>query len=426
MGNIAVLSSDDKLNNKILELCAEFKQEFTPVYLRDKTRILQYLSYELPELNIFNLSDRYVKTRDILEEIKKEPWLHYGSIIVIHDQDSDKEVAKTFRDVNILSLIRRQELDFYFTRLLRILSRNRSILFQRDIHSILKSNLSGSFVMDNDPFDMTTYANLLSNFLYNANLINHDQKERFHVAMMELLINAIEHGNCQISYEEKSAWQEQDKDILDLIREKNKNAKIAKKKVYLSYKISPVTSAFTIRDEGPGFDWEAYQTPTGKEGLKESHGRGISMARLYIDKLTYNGTGNEVCFEIAHLKNESNVVPQAFTDMEEIVIKDKQEVFTRGEQSSHLYYIVSGTYDVYLGKKKVSTLTPDDIFMGEMSFLLNNKRSATVRAVGKGALIRISKEAFISSIKNNPHYGIFLARLLAQRLQRLNERFFQT
>jgi len=426
MGNIAVLSSDDKLNHQILELCSEFKNEFTPVYLRDKTRILQYLSYELPELNIFNCDDRYVKTTDILGEIKKEPWLHYGSIIVIHDQENDKEVAKTFRDVNILALIRRRELDFYFTRLLRILSRNPSILFQRDIHSILKSNLSGSFVMDNDPFDMTTYANLLANFLYNANLINQDQKERFHVAMMELLINAIEHGNCQISYEEKSTWQAEDKDILDLIREKNKDAKIAKKKVFLSYKISPVTSAFTIRDEGKGFNWKAYQTPVGEDGLKESHGRGISMAKLYIENLTYNETGNEVCFEIPHLKNESNVVPQAFTDMEELVIKDKQQVFTRGEQSSHLYYIVSGTYDVYLGKKKVSTLTPDDIFMGEMSFLLNNKRSATVRAVGQGALIKISKEAFISSIKNNPHYGIFLARLLAQRLQRLNERFFQT
>jgi hypothetical protein len=36
--------------------------------------------------------------------------------------------------------------------------------------------------------------------------------------------------------------------------------------------------------------------------------------------------------------------------------------------------------------------------------------------VGKGVLIRISKESFINVIKERPHYGIFLARLLAQRL----------
>ena len=54
-----------------------------------------------------------------------------------------------------------------------------------------------------------TYSNLLANFLYNANLIDHERKVRFYVATMELLINAIEHGNCQITYEEKSAYLEE-------------------------------------------------------------------------------------------------------------------------------------------------------------------------------------------------------------------------
>jgi len=67
-------------------------------------------------------------------------------------------------------------------------------------------------------------------------------------------------------------------------------------------------------------------------------------------------------------------------------------------------------------------LTPDDIFMGEMSFLLSNRRSATVVSKGKSVLIRISKQDFVNLIKENPHYGIFLARLLAQRLARLNLR----
>ena len=41
---------------------------------------------------------------------------------------------------------------------------------------------------------------------------------------------------------------------------------------------------------------------------------------------------------------------------------------------------------------------------------------------GKSVLIRISKQDFVNLIKENPHYGIFLARLLAQRLARLNLR----
>jgi len=63
-------------------------------------------------------------------------------------------------------------------------------------------------------------------------------------------------------------------------------------------------------------------------------------------------------------------------------------------------------------------LTPNDIFIGEMSFLLNDRRSATIISIGTGSLVKIPKMEFITLIRANPHYGIFLSRLLAQRLAR--------
>jgi CRP-like cAMP-binding protein len=41
---------------------------------------------------------------------------------------------------------------------------------------------------------------------------------------------------------------------------------------------------------------------------------------------------------------------------------------------------------------------------------------------GRSVLISISKQDFVNLIKESPHYGIFLARLLAQRLAKLNLR----
>jgi hypothetical protein len=276
-------------------------------------------------------------------------------------------------------------------------------------------------VLHNDPFDLFTYSNLLANFLYNANMIDHDTKVGFYVALMELLINAIEHGNCRISFEEKSAWLEQGKDVLELIREKNKNPDIARKQVYLTYRIGPRKSAYSIRDEGEGFDWKTRKARKGKEGLQDLHGRGIAMAGMYLTKLNYNEKGNEVSFEIKHASLQGKVVPKVFTDQEEVVFQGGETVFTQGEKSNHLFYIVSGQFEIIANNRTVSVLTPQDIFLGEMSFLLNNRRSATVRSVGKGVLIRISKEAFINAIKERPHYGIFLARLLAQRMVKLHK-----
>jgi CRP-like cAMP-binding protein len=149
---------------------------------------------------------------------------------------------------------------------------------------------------------------------------------------------------------------------------------------------------------------------------------GIRMAGLYVDTLSYNDRGNEVTFSISHRKAESNVIPKIFERAEEVRYKDGERVCSEGEESDALYYIVSGTLYVYSKGKLVSALTPDDIFMGEMSFLLSNRRSATVVAKGDTVLIRISKQDFVNMIKENPHYGIFPARLLAQRLARLNSR----
>ena len=137
---------------------------------------------------------------------------------------------------------------------------------------------------------------------------------------------------------------------------------------------------------------------------------------------TITGKGNEVAFEIDHRKAESNAIPKIFERSEEVAFKDGEYICSEGEETDVLYYIVSGTLFVYSKGKFVSSLTPDDFFMGEMSFLLSNRRSATVVAKGPCTLIKISKQDFVNLIKESPHYGIFLARLLAQRLARLNAR----
>ena len=48
----------------------------------------------------------------------------------------------------------------------------------------------------------------------------------------------------------------------------------------------------------------------------------------------------------------------------------------RGENSYHLFYIVSGQFEIIANGKCVSVLTPQDIFLGEMSFLLSKPTAA--------------------------------------------------
>ncbi len=423
MARLAVLSTDKALNKKIQMCCHSLQADFTPIFLADKIKCLEYLNYELPEVCVFNLSDQKIGMPEILSTIKSDPWLHYGGIIGIHAAGLGNELEKSMKEYNVISLIDEGQFDFNFPRVIRIINQNRQILFQRDIQSHLLSSISGSFIIDNDPFDMKTYANLVANYLLNSNYIDREGRDQLLVSLMELLMNAIEHGNCKISYEEKSRWLDSGEEIFELIRQKNKDPMIKDKTVFFQFRITPEASTFSIRDQGDGFDWRSRVKKITEKNYLELHGRGIMMADHYVQDLRYNDSGNEVQFDIPYKENAGNLLPQAFSSDTEIVFENGDTVFTEGEESNFLYYIVSGNLQVIANGKVLSTLTPDDLFLGEMSFLLNNRRSATVRSEGQTVLLKISKESFVNVIKAKPHYGIFLARILAQRLQRLNKLF---
>jgi anti-sigma regulatory factor (Ser/Thr protein kinase) len=51
-----------------------------------------------------------------------------------------------------------------------------------------------------------------------------------------------------------------------------------------------------IIDEGNGFDWKSLPDPTEPSYLLAEHGRGVLLARLAVDELSYNEIGNEVTF----------------------------------------------------------------------------------------------------------------------------------
>ena len=143
----------------------------------------------------------------------------------------------------------------------------------------------------------------------------------------------------------------------------------------------------------------------------------MKLSSELVKNLCYNEKGNEVTFEITNLKDEANTVPGIMIPFATAEYTNKQVVCLQNEPTNNLFFIVSGRYAVYAERKLVSILTPSDMFIGEMAFLLNDRRSATILSIGNGKLIKIPKVSFLNLIRKNPHYGIFLSKLLAQRLQ---------
>lgn len=420
---ILTASVNDEIVETVKSACKTYSSYFESVSFSDTDQAINFIDYEIPEIKVIDFSTVEIDGFRILAAINSDPWLHYGGIIAVCKDPDQVQAIEERKDSNILIACSIREFTRQFSRILRILWQNQQFLFSRGMQDIVGGLESGNFVSANDPMDIRFYSNFVVGYLYNTNRIGDIERFNLQMTLMELLTNALEHGNLGISYSEKTEWMMSGKDMLKLMEERANLPEYADRKIYINYQIGKAKSKFTIRDCGDGFDWRKMME--NKVSDDEIHGRGINLSRNLVRNLTYNEVGNEVSFEIDNIVNKTNNVPGIMKPFETINYKDKQVVCLENEESNHLFFIVSGRFAVYSGRKLVSILTPNDMFIGEMAFLLNDRRSATVLAVGDCTLIRIPKAAFLSLIRKNPHYGIFLSRMLAQRLQKQTQKTIQ-
>jgi len=93
-----------------------------------------------------------------------------------------------------------------------------------------------------------------------------------------------------------------------------------------------------------------------------------------------------------------------------------KEIFLEGDDSQDLFVLVSGQLDILKGNKKIVEITEKGSLFGEMSFLLGEKRTATVKANNDVKTIRIPKEEATTFLHEFPDVASEITKLLAKRL----------
>ena len=415
MKKIPIVSTVSSTVNAIKQACKQSHFSIISQQLQNYTEALATFRYEMPEIKIIDFGDPSVNAEKCLKVVKEDPWLLFGGVIAITNSQEQKLALTQRKEPNFLFILTRKEFEQYIPQIIKILNHHEHFLVNRGMNHPINELEQGSFTSETDPFEIMFYANLISTYLYNTDRVNEAERSAFQGAMMELLLNAVEHGNCNISYDEKTEWLKDGKDILDLIRLKRMDPVIGTRMILITYDISPQRTRITIKDDGDGFDWRSEVNKPFEAGL---HGMGIKMSQSFVQKLYYNDKGNEVAFEVPNQKNSTNLTPAILKDQEIFHFNHLQLVCRQNDESNNLFYISSGRFAVYVDNALLTVLTPADIFIGEMAFLINDKRSATIVSIGKGTLVKVPKMRFMQLIETYPHYGVFLSRLLAERLVR--------
>ncbi|MCE9596912.1 MAG: ATP-binding protein [Spirochaetia bacterium] len=146
----------------------------------------------------------------------------------------------------------------------------------------------GNYVYLADSISQRLFAGL-------SKYLDHDEAYSLKVCLREMIINAIEHGNLGISFDEKTEAQNEGT-YFSLLISRQTDAVYSARQVTLVYSLTSKRAVFRITDQGDGFNHaEIMERDIRRpEFFNLMHGRGIAMARTEFDTVKFNKKGNSV------------------------------------------------------------------------------------------------------------------------------------
>ncbi|MCX7631877.1 MAG: ATP-binding protein [Turneriella sp.] len=203
---------------------------------------------------------------------------------------------------NAVAALRQGALDFLkkpFTieDIARVVEKFFSLTANRDADYDLYS----SIVAESRTFELPTDFSIISTFISElmhivSRFAGIDRKTllSLRLAVYEMLVNAMEHGNLEIDYEMKKNLLEQIVDYQRFLNERAAQEPYCHRKVRVSYHYDRKSISFTITDEGKGFDVSKVPDPHAQSNIDRLNGRGIFISRVNMTRVTYNDIGNSV------------------------------------------------------------------------------------------------------------------------------------
>jgi len=177
----------------------------------------------------------------------------------------------------------------------RILKKQSRSLKKKQVFENIK-HLKLSFEFITSELDPGVVAKELSSLLHRIHFTEEDEIKRYELAFTETLVNAIEHGNLQLSSAIKNNNALQITEYDELKEKRLNTPQYANKKIIVLFECTDELFSFTVIDEGEGFNWQKFIDQKHKINRlnTNAHGRGFNIIKYIIDEVHFNEKGNMI------------------------------------------------------------------------------------------------------------------------------------
>ncbi len=171
---------------------------------------------------------------------------------------------------------------------------------QGHAQSILEDSLLKYFVSEKQRYEignfLLTAEDMTSRLVRNLDkYLDPAEVMGIRVSLREMIINAVEHGNLAVTYDEKTQSQLEGR-YREFLKERQEDERYRDRTVQIDYLLEPGRVVYLIEDQGAGFDHKKLREKKAEDVNQEAlqHGRGIMMTEQAFDEIKYNNKGNAV------------------------------------------------------------------------------------------------------------------------------------
>ncbi len=282
-----ILIADDQDSLRKLLVKYMLKAGFEPIEAENGKRAIELYRLMRPSVVLSDIMMPEMDGLTLLKEIKKID--KQASVILMTGYGSEEVLIESLR--NGAANYFKKPFNFQeVTEVIKHILKYRADLDSAQYYSPFLTEEKKNFVFTTEEADIFPIINQITINL--ARLVPTAEILNLKIGMEEILKNAIEHGNLNISAEEKNQAIEQGV-FGKLINSRLQLNSNGRKKISITAKLDRESFTVTIRDQGEGFNWKSLLLPTA-ESLFNFSGRGILLTRIYFDEVFYNDRGNEV------------------------------------------------------------------------------------------------------------------------------------
>lgn len=155
--------------------------------------------------------------------------------------------------------------------------------------------LDATFCLDNDPECIPPVVDYVQQMISGLKLSDETERIRACVALEEALVNAMCHGNLELTTDDLDKSRSEGPNRLhEMIAQRCTQLPYRDRKIFLDVHVTNCSARFVVKDSGHGFDQASAYQAMRRNCFDGGSSSGVALMNMLMDEVSYNDEGNEL------------------------------------------------------------------------------------------------------------------------------------